>query len=935
VGATVIDQVDRLRTALADRYELDREIGSGGMAHVYHAYDRQHEREVAIKIMRPELSAAIGMERFLREIRIEARLQHPNILPLHDSGAADGLLYYVMPFVDGESLRDRIKREKQLPVPEAIRIAREVADALDYAHQHNVVHRDIKPGNILLSGGHPLVADFGLARALSAADGESLTASGIAVGTAEYMSPEQASGESDVDGRSDIYALGCVLYEMLAGDPPFTGRTVQSVLARHRQDRVPPLRVVRPLVPRGVELAVERSLAKIPADRFATARAFAVDLGEAQESEERSDFWRSWRRPLGVSLSVVLFAALGFAAIVRRPDRVPSTPIGVVVVPFDVPADTHLAVHARSSGHLLVAEALDWVPNLRSIDGSELVGSGSSVRSVPLSELLRGAARLGGSYLMTGAILPGGTGVRVSVDLYSVSNGQRVIRGVDSTAGAEPSGPIGRLAVQSIAALAGRERLDLGARKVAFTSTTSAAALGYLLQGQAKFWSGDYDGAAAAYRSAIDADSSCGLAYLRLGDVHGWRYDYSAAFATLEAGLRHRPQLPARWTKLLEARRQFVLGNGEEAIARFQDAVLDDREDIDAWLGLGESLYHFAGFSGHPSMDAQPALERTVQLDSAFAPIYDHLVDLGLIAGDSARAAKYVRRMRPGDPSRSVREAAIQVRFGPPGARRAALDQLRQADRQALSQVIALWVQGAADLPLADTLASYLTGTNRTPDDRRRGAEFRLTILAAQGRWGEAEQVWRKEAGTQPFDAWMVHAYFAGYPAAKFVKPMFSWAQARVASKEIPDFSLPLWDERQQGFQALAHRASLMGDSAEVLELLTRMKQARQATDLSDATFSSFQASLEARLALLAGDSTKAIALLQSSVSRINEAYTWYYPQTSMAPERRLLSQLFEARGNGTEAQRWRDSFSRSWSIGDALFAAPASIVAAAQRDGR
>jgi len=228
VGATVIVQVDRLRTALADRYELDREIGSGGMAHVFHAYDRQHDRDVAIKVMRPELSAAIGVERFLREIRIEARLQHPNILPLHDSGAADGLLYYVMPYVEGESRRERIRREKQLPVPEAIRIAREVADALDYAHRHNVVHRDIKPGNILLSGGHPLVADFGLARAVSAADEDSLTASGIAVGTAEYMSPEQASGESEVDGRSDIYALGCVMYEMLAGDPPFTGRTVQS-----------------------------------------------------------------------------------------------------------------------------------------------------------------------------------------------------------------------------------------------------------------------------------------------------------------------------------------------------------------------------------------------------------------------------------------------------------------------------------------------------------------------------------------------------------------------------------------------------------------------------------------------------------------------------------------------------------------------------------
>ena len=283
--SAVMDQLDRLRAALAGRYEVDCEIGRGGMAYVYRARDRQHGRDVAIKVLRPELAAALGTERFLREIRIEAGLQHPHILPLHDSGDADGLPYYVMPFVEGETLRDRIRREGQLPVPEAVRIAREVADALAYAHAHGVVHRDIKPANILLSGGHAVVADFGVARAIKSAGDDVLTEAGMAVGTPEYMSPEQGSGDTRVDGRSDIYALGCVLYEMLAGDPPFTGRTPQAVMARHRHDPPPSLAVVRATLPPALQYTIETALAKVPADRFATALEFSEALGRSSGSQ--------------------------------------------------------------------------------------------------------------------------------------------------------------------------------------------------------------------------------------------------------------------------------------------------------------------------------------------------------------------------------------------------------------------------------------------------------------------------------------------------------------------------------------------------------------------------------------------------------------------------------------------------------------------------
>jgi len=261
----MLEVLARLKAALADRYAIDRELGHGGMATVYLAQDLKHGRAVAIKVLRPELAAALGAERFLREIEIAARLTHPHILPLHDSGEAGGFLYYVMPFVQGESLRDRLNREPQLPVEEAVRIGRDVASALSYAHSHDVVHRDIKPENILFSGGEAVVADFGIARAIVAAGAEQLTDTGLAVGTPGYMSPEQATAAAQLDGRSDVYSLGCVLYEMLAGHPPFLGTTAQEILARHTLDPVPPLRTIRPELPAELDRAVSKALAKAPA----------------------------------------------------------------------------------------------------------------------------------------------------------------------------------------------------------------------------------------------------------------------------------------------------------------------------------------------------------------------------------------------------------------------------------------------------------------------------------------------------------------------------------------------------------------------------------------------------------------------------------------------------------------------------------------------
>jgi serine/threonine-protein kinase len=350
--------IDQLNAAFSDRYTVQHELGRGGMATVFLADDLRHGRQVAIKVLHPELAAVLGPERFLKEIEIAAGLTHPHILPLHDSGEADGLLYYVMPYVEGESLRDRLDRETQLSIEDTVSIASEVADALSYAHDRDVVHRDIKPANIMLSGGHALIADFGIARAVSEAGGTKLTETGLSLGTPHYMSPEQASGSLDVDGRSDVYALGCVTYEMVVGEPPHSGPNAQAIIAKVLTQPVPSLREGRETVTPAMDAAVHKALARLPADRFASAKAFGEALRQSSDPmisgvsfpaapAARSTGDRTWKG-LAIAMAVVALGALLFAWAPWR-GSVPSGPGTPDVYRLAIPTGT-LAVtgHAPS-----------------------------------------------------------------------------------------------------------------------------------------------------------------------------------------------------------------------------------------------------------------------------------------------------------------------------------------------------------------------------------------------------------------------------------------------------------------------------------------------------------------------------------------------------------------------------------------------------------
>jgi tRNA A-37 threonylcarbamoyl transferase component Bud32/tetratricopeptide (TPR) repeat protein len=905
----------RLAAALAARYAIEREIGRGGTAVVYLARDLKHHRQVALKVLRPDLAASLGAERFLREIRIAAGLTHPHILAVHDSGSADGLLYYVMPFVEGESLRDRLKREGPLQLDDALRVAREVADALAYAHSQGVVHRDIKPGNILLVGGHAVVADFGIAVAAGGeADTVTITERGLAIGTPAYMSPEQGGAGGPLDGRTDLYSLGCVLYEMLAGEPPFIGGSPHAVMARHASEPAPAVRAARPSVPLAVDAAVHRALAKLPADRFATAHQFAEALVSAELKGRPPR--RIITRPLAAAVGLV---ALVIAAVfVRRPPNADTTSIGVLVIPAtpeDGSADPRLP--SRSALGLL-AGAIDWLPGVHIIDGLALADSAGGA---PTQQLLTGARQRGARYLLTGTVTADGGGRVATVDLYATGSGARIVRGQAPVAGTGTAAALGRAAMAASRGLAEQERMPLGARAILFDATGSAIAVGYLLEGQNRFWREQFDAAADAFRAAIDADSACALAYYRLSVAHVWRHDYAAALAALErAGLATTPAAGSRWRALLDAQRWYVLSEGDSAIAAFQTIVADDPTNADAWLGLAESLFHFATATGHPPTEARPAFERLITLDSAFAPIYDHLTDLALRRGELDQAARFLRMIPADDARRPARAAAITLRRTSGMDRTRALDSLARADRYTLSDLIALLVHDPDQLGLADTLARILGGPNRTPDDRRRAADYRLAILAGLGRWPEAVAAWQAEPADRPFDSWVVLTALAGFRADSIAAPMFAWARAAAVRGRAPDFTLPATHEYQQAFQALVYRATVRGDSSEVNWLLRRLKAAPTSSNPSDGLRETLDASLRARLALLAGDTAQASALLQRSLVRMPEWYVTFLPLAGMAPQRFLLADLAFRRRDGTEARRWLSSLTDSWAVSDVVY---------------
>ena len=643
-----------LEHALRDQYRLQRELGRGGMATVYLADDVRHDRPVALKLLNPALTAALGPERFLLEIRVTARLQHPHILPLLDSGVVETVPgrsspYYVMPYVEGESLRDRLKRERQLPINEALHLAAHVASALDYAHAKGVIHRDIKPENILLSNNQAIVADFGIARAVSLAGGERLTETGLALGTPHYMSPEQAMGDRSIDARSDIYGLGCVLYEMLVGEPPFTGPTAQSVVAKSLSEPAPSIRKTRSTVSEDVEQVVARALAKLPADRFTTAGAFEQALSRAATAPafHPAKTASQGRRRNLVLLTLGLIGLVTTLLLLRssRASSIIAPASSIAVLPFTPSGtDTALSRLGRDLVYTLSAE-LDGLGGIRMVDAHTVLARARSEGTGAAPDWAALGRGFGAGSIVHGSLVRMGPAVRVDLALVGTDRNATplaratVTAPVDSVAALTDSTARALLAQIWSRGSPPTPSLDVALR------TRSVAALRWFLQGEGEITHGQWPDAEASYGRAVDADPVFWLAHARRVYARYWQVQAEPNDSTVPLLERHLSELPERERLSTEAILFQSHNRMEPAIERARAVSERYPDSWFGWLIYGDMVLHEGPLLGRALGEGRAAFERALSLNANLIPVWEHLMLLDLLDHDTTGAERAYRAL--------------------------------------------------------------------------------------------------------------------------------------------------------------------------------------------------------------------------------------------------------------------------------------------------
>ncbi len=712
---SVDDILTRLRSELAGRYTVEHELGRGGMAVVYLAQDERHSRRVALKVLRPDSGSADAAERFLHEIRTIAQLHHPHILPLHDSGVAGGHFFYVMPYVDGESLRQRLERTGPLPVDEAVQLAREVADALAFAHERGVIHRDIKPENILIASGHAAVADFGIARAMNAA-GLRITDVGMAVGTPTYMSPEQATAADTLDGRADQYSLGCVVYEMLAGTPPFTGPSSRAVMARHTLDPVPPLRTVRPDLPPTLEPAIVRALAKLPADRWPTTREFAAALDASVRTPTgthvgSTSVSRKWVRAALIVTVLVgtsgLAWKLGGGRTAADSAEIPS----VGVVPFAFSGDTNYAYLAEGLSENLT-NGLFRVGGIRTAASSRMTRCRG-----PEVDPQRCGQGLGLTMVITARVHVANNRIRVSPQIIRVADGSLVWSGENLDGEAQSNGrtlDLFTIQDQMNAKIAGAilPRLTAAQRAVAAIGARTKDAEAWRMYREARRLTalggeanvtrakGLLDSAIARDSSFSDAWSALvtaldNVAHFSSRSPHEFRVemrraynravdlDPASGYARAQRGM-YRILDDWDWTAgLADVNKGRELEPGSLDVESIYQGVL-------AWLDMGDSVLTLARKAHDPSN-----IDSWANLVLAFVSVrqWDSVVvaaervdamDSSYVWNDLSLADAYLETNRPADAARAIQRFVRRVAYQSDAIGIAAAHFRRAGDRRGL-----------------------------------------------------------------------------------------------------------------------------------------------------------------------------------------------------------------------------------------------------------
>jgi eukaryotic-like serine/threonine-protein kinase len=925
---------DTLTEALTGRYTIERELGRGGMATVYLAQDLRHKRRVALKVLDPELGVVVGGERFRREIEMAAELQHPHVLPVFDSGeAGTGGLWYTMPYVEGESLRERIHREGRLPITEALRLAREIAEALDYAHSRGVIHRDIKPGNILLSQGHALVADFGIARQaerlatavaegavetllaeaglteLSLADsltGATLTRTGMSLGTPAYMSPEQALGARDIDGRSDQYAVGCVLYEMLTGAPPYTGDSARAVIGQHVTAPVPNVRAVRPEVPQAVSTVLAKALAKIPEARFATAAELASALEQAAPASIKSALapYLSRRRLLVGSLGFLAVAALGLAGLLRYQRSAPPLDEHLVAVaPFEVTAPG-LAIWREQLVDVLSRD-LDGIVSFHAVPPTTVLGRWRGRADLPGALAL--GRRTGARLVVYGGLFRSGSdSVRLSATVLDVSRerpvGELDVRG----AAGQVDHLVDSLAFGLMRELARTRSIDLA--QPASLGAHSLSALKAYLQADEHYRRAAWDSALVYAEQAVKLDPSFALANRRLAQViteqgSGWQgAKYAVRAGALNRGLSPRDSLLVLGDSnfLWLARGGFSpVGSlassvlAERLLPIVRDAVWRYPEDAEAWYALGLARFHLGVWLVRAGgwREALEAFKASVETDSLFAPAYSRLVDLNYALGDTASARRYAAtaiRLNPQNlPFRGFQALQRLLALPDTAAQARVIDSLPDEVLGTVVGTIAFWLDSTE---LTVRIARHRLRAAADSQAMHQARYFLAYALALRGHLREALAVGDTVPGI------FADAAMLGYVPAGQAKATFStWLR-------LPDYpSLPLvalalpWWGVQRDTVALRRFRYLVDSVAR----FDRPEPNNPTLPRSNAIrLSQMATTTRAQLALARGDTATALRLFDSLVAARTPCVWW------CQGNRLLFARLLAARGRLEKAAR-------------------------------
>ena len=919
------DPIVVLRHALREHYAIGDELGRGAMATVYRARDLRLGRDVAIKVLRPEYAMPIGTERFLREIEFASRLQHPHILPVLDSGAAEGVLYYVMPCVDGRSLRDHLAAEQQLPISEALRIACEVGSALEYAHARGVLHRDIKPANILLSSGVAVVADFGIAHAMAEAGGDRITATGLVVGTPGYMSPEQASGDSRLDARSDVYALGCVLYEMLVGEPPFTGPTPQAILARTLQSPPPAPSIARSSIPPALELVLERALAKVPADRYRTAGAFVeamrgIETGSNEYKAVRLLRAGPRRKLVAVAGAAALLAAATVALkLATGAGRFDDGKV-VVFPPVEhglPPADTGAAYDVA----LAISSAFEYVQPLRLIEGWPRLDERTlAARSrIPVETAQRIARDRRARHYLDGDLRRDDAGALVLTLRLNDAEGDSVV--VTRTATARQD----QYAVQQVAfnaisqilpvLLAPDQKLDL-------TPLTARhpAAIALWIKGELQYRRARFDSALVFYSLAIEQDSAAAFAALKGAQAASWLKRSADATRLTAIALARSDLLPARHAAFARGFEAYLAGRADTAAAILEQAVAASPEWGEASMALGEVYYHL--IPARPSLEslAYAAFSDAERVDPTFTPALVHLAEIAVRRGDVARAEQLVERLRSGTDARRMHRpislALACVR------RPSDLDWDGVARRETALAFSAaeLLAGGAAHIDCAKAGFDAVRRAPSLDPGTAWGAMVSLHgLLMATGRHDEALRLVDStvSAGRSLANLLYILDLWAGAPAESRAAGFDSLARERWGSDYSRLTSL-------QGRWVLGLWHLWRGDTITVRSIADQLgREADRPGGLRAATLSR---ALDAHLALKRGDTTHALRQLRVlAPSSHHDSLTWGLAEP-LPVERLVLAELLLARREYAEALTVAEGFDHP---GPAVYLAflPRSLV--------